>query len=166
MAGDLTGRKFGSWTVITYGKLTPYGKRSWVCECECGVRKEVDGRNLERKKSTRCRSCAAKLNSARTQTHGKSESIVYRRWLTIKTRCYNQRSAMWKTCGAYGFKMDSEWQFDFPAFYACVGDPPSDHHVIDLIDPLKDFVPGNVRWATQGEQRDTAKKMRERVPDV
>lgn len=41
---DLTGCKFDYLTVIEYA-----GDRKWLCECECGGRKVIDGGELRRK---------------------------------------------------------------------------------------------------------------------
>jgi hypothetical protein len=35
---DLTGKKFGRWTVLSYA-----GKASWNCLCECGNARDVPG---------------------------------------------------------------------------------------------------------------------------
>lgn len=35
---DLTGEKFGKWTVLRYVE-----KSKWLCKCECGVEKDVAG---------------------------------------------------------------------------------------------------------------------------
>lgn len=46
---DLTGKKFGSWTVEEY-----LGHQKWLCKCECGTTKEVGGQSLRDGKSTSC----------------------------------------------------------------------------------------------------------------
>ena len=45
---DLTGQKFGRWTVISYDQIgSDQGKRSkWFCQCECGTKRSVLQRNL------------------------------------------------------------------------------------------------------------------------
>ena len=40
---DLTGKKFGTLTVIEY-----LGKSTWLCRCDCGTMKKVKGDNLRR----------------------------------------------------------------------------------------------------------------------
>lgn len=50
---DITGQTFGRWTVLSYeGKLTKQSK--WLCQCKCGVVKEVLYTALS---SGRSRSC-------------------------------------------------------------------------------------------------------------
>jgi len=56
---DLTGRVFGSWTVVSYaGKRD--GKQWWLCQCGCehGTIKEVVSGNLKNGRSSRCPVCA------------------------------------------------------------------------------------------------------------
>jgi len=40
MGRDLTGEKFGKWTVLHKGERK-YGLDHWVCQCECGTVKEI-----------------------------------------------------------------------------------------------------------------------------
>lgn len=50
---DLTGKKFGRWTVLKQGNKK--GKRLyWLCKCECGTIKEVSGESLRSGKSKSC----------------------------------------------------------------------------------------------------------------
>ena len=45
---DLSGRRFGSWTVLRYTK------QKWLCLCDCGVEREVWTRLLNGGQSTSC----------------------------------------------------------------------------------------------------------------
>lgn len=50
---DLTGQKFGRWIVVR--KAPRKGERTfWLCRCECGKEKEVNGEVLKRGASTSC----------------------------------------------------------------------------------------------------------------
>lgn len=53
---DLTGKKFGKWTVVEEAKNANNKACStrWLCRCECGRMKEVYTGNLLRGKSTSC----------------------------------------------------------------------------------------------------------------
>ena len=46
---DLTGQRFGSWTVIAQGPAY-----SWLCQCDCGTQRNVQSKNLKNGKSTSC----------------------------------------------------------------------------------------------------------------
>lgn len=53
MVEDLTGKRFGLWTVID--RATNHGKsQRWNCICDCGTKKEVFGKYLKNGKSTSC----------------------------------------------------------------------------------------------------------------
>lgn len=47
---DLTGRRFGGWTVLRYK-----GHQKWLCRCDCGREGEVSGYNLLHCLSQSCR---------------------------------------------------------------------------------------------------------------
>lgn len=54
---DLTGQRFGRWTVIEKAKRDPskkgFGVR-WICRCDCGTIKEVQGQMLREGTSISC----------------------------------------------------------------------------------------------------------------
>ena len=52
---DLTGQKFGQWTVVERAKdKTKSRGAKWLCECSCGIRKVLFGKNLKNGKSKSC----------------------------------------------------------------------------------------------------------------
>jgi hypothetical protein len=60
---DLTGQKFGKWTVLKIDSKIR-GKYKYLCQCDCGNISSIYGMNLKRKLSTKCRDCAS-LNYSR-----------------------------------------------------------------------------------------------------
>ena len=50
---DLTGQKFGRWTVLERD-LSKKGTAYWICECECGTKKSVCGSSLRGGVSSSC----------------------------------------------------------------------------------------------------------------
>lgn len=50
---ELTGKKFGRWTVIKRVQSRCH-KSYWLCQCECGVEREVIGKSLSSGKSRSC----------------------------------------------------------------------------------------------------------------
>lgn len=58
MREDLTGRKFGRWTVINYA-----GSRKWHCICECGAHRMVWSSALKSQRSRGCHRCGKKKNN-------------------------------------------------------------------------------------------------------
>ena len=51
---DLTGQKFGKWTVIARAENTNDNRAQWLCQCECGNQKIVIGKSLRNGSSTSC----------------------------------------------------------------------------------------------------------------
>lgn len=51
---DLTGKKFGRWTVICEAGKNSWGQTLWQCICTCGKIKEVFGSNLKSYHSKSC----------------------------------------------------------------------------------------------------------------
>lgn len=55
LAQDLTGKKFGRWTVLEKtDEVTSDRDRYWLCQCECGTVKKVRGSSLRRGLSNSC----------------------------------------------------------------------------------------------------------------
>lgn len=55
---DLTGQRFGRWTVLyrdgTYVGIEGNTVPLWYCRCDCGTEKRVSGRNLREGSSLSC----------------------------------------------------------------------------------------------------------------
>ena len=51
---DLTGQKFGYWTVLNISKNRIADEVMWTCMCECGTIRDVSGHALKRGSSTSC----------------------------------------------------------------------------------------------------------------
>ena len=70
---ELTGRTFGSWTVLEKVPVSPYRKSRgdhnvyWICRCACGYVKDVRGTGLTTGGTSKCRSCGAREVQARTK---------------------------------------------------------------------------------------------------
>ena len=50
---DLTNQKFGLWTVLYKVPKNQSGS-NWMCRCECGKEKIINGYNLRKGKTTNC----------------------------------------------------------------------------------------------------------------
>lgn len=65
---DLSGRRFGMLTVIRpEGRTANTGTVRWLCRCDCGAEKQIDGGSLRRPNGTR--SCGCLRGRLRTATH-------------------------------------------------------------------------------------------------
>lgn len=55
---DIAGKTFGKWTVICVDEQHSSKNTYWVCRCECGIEKSVDGTHLRKGRSVSCRRCS------------------------------------------------------------------------------------------------------------
>ena len=67
-------------------------------------------------------------------------------------RCTNQNAMDYERYGGRGITVCEEWRGSFQAFFAHIGPRPSLAYSVERIDNDKGYEPGNVCWATRGEQ--------------
>lgn len=147
-AKDLTGQRFGLWTVLERDKTQAYVY--WICHCDCGTVKSVRSMSLLNGGS---QSCGCLRNgSSNTRSHGMTGTPEFVAWQNMKARCYSLSCIQFKDYGGRGISVCDEWLHDFQAFYDHVGPRPSSQHSLDRIDNNGDYEPGNVRWATRAQQ--------------
>lgn len=94
------------------------------------------------------------------QEHGQTRGGVltpeYRSWRKIKERCFNPKDKGFALYSQRG--MWPPWRTDFLAFLEHIGPRPSPWHSVERIDNTKGYIPGNVRWATAGEQANNTRR--------
>lgn len=119
---DLTGGKYGRWTVIKKSQAFSATKPLWDCECECGTRRAVLRNHL---RSGHSRSCGCLKTEVSSQTNSAKlkPGMVFNR-LTVIERCGSERthdkrasSALWLCrcqCGnltkATSYKLTSNYK--------------------------------------------------------
>lgn len=147
------------------------------CRCKCGVEKEVRLSELKDGKSLCCRSCSSKAKMAHSReadpeafaahmkraaaaraTMNGSKYTPEEKYAAIlfagaKQRCTNPESVAYKDYGGRGIKFYFS-SIEEAARYMVEehGARPSSAHSIDRIDNDRHYEPGNLRWATRGEQ--------------
>lgn len=167
---DLTGHKFGTWTVLKFVGGKPQSK--WLCVCVCGIHREVTGANLRSGHSKSCgvctRSAQAHLNALNRNNKGEDNPRAKKTKLREGTS-YLITSDIWykRAAGIYysarkrgvpvGFKSAMEFAsyvkaiapkecpvFSKPFVGRGVGFSPWSPS-IDKIDPHKGYIRGNVQ---------------------
>jgi hypothetical protein len=130
---DLTGKRFGKWTVMKYARQKAYycggrrfSKRMWLCRCDCGVQKEVEHHNLTEGLSKKCQQC-------RCTSHGMYSTRIYGVWRNLKQ----------------SDKLPKKW-LDFDAFREAVADPPDKKARLTRYDRTKPYSSRNTFWMYSG----------------
>jgi hypothetical protein len=155
---NITGALYGRWLVLGYeGRVGT--NHNWLCRCDCGTQKVVQGNNLKSGKSTSCGCFHAEVTAANNKTHGLARTPEHRIWCGMKSRCSLPNRLSWKDYGGRGIKVCKRWQ-RFENFLSDMGPRPSPKHSIERDDVNGDYEPGNCRWATKLEQANNTRANR------
>ncbi len=147
---DIRGRRFNRLTVIGYSHRHHRAYRYfWLCRCDCG-RESIVSRNELVSGSTGSCGCLGRESRIK---HGMSGTREYSCWENMITRCTVKSHRSYGNYGGSGVRVCLEWMDSFEAFYEHIGPCPSPRHSVDRFpDRGGSYEPGNVRWATPGEQ--------------
>lgn len=155
---DLTGQKFGRLTVLRQD----YNKNSnnyWLCKCDCGNIKSIRTEHLKDGSTVSCGCYSREITSKRSITHNKTKTRLYRIWISMKCRCYDEKHETYKNYGGRGIKICDEWLSDFMNFYNWAMENGYDENAprnictIDRIDVNGNYEPDNCRFVDMKVQQ-------------
>ena len=148
---NLTGKRFGKWTVISL--VSHIGKAKWNCICDCGRSGQILSNSLLRGRSLSCKHCVNYSHIHKIHGHTSRSSKptnTYISWDCMIQRCTNTNNVAYHNYGGRGITICDEW-LDFKNFLRDMGERPSGK-TLDRIDNNKGYDITNCRWATKSEQ--------------
>jgi hypothetical protein len=152
---DLSGKIFSRLKVIQRADNDAHGNAQWLCRCECGNNVTITGTRLIRHIIKSCGCLRRDSCIERSTTHGKKKTRIYRIWLNMKNRCYNEKDPHYDYWGGRGITVCDEWCNDFKAFYEwAMSHGYADDLSVDRRNNDENYCPENCRWATFKEQTD------------
>jgi hypothetical protein len=150
---DLTGKRYGRWTVLKETPNPKPGRQSrWHCRCDCGKEKPaVLYGSLVGRRSESCGCLRMEgLIKPTHQVHGQ-RNPTYRSWRNMRTRCYNSRHPSYRQYGLRGITVCPQWQDDFDQFFKDMG-PRPEGLTLERENNEGHYTPGNCKWGTRCEQ--------------
>lgn len=151
---DDVGKVYGRLTVEAYGPADASGAITLTCRCTCGGLVTATRSNVRLGKTTSCGCYQRAQTSQANLVHGRAHSPLYQVWAGMRTRCGDPNAPGYAKYGALGVRVCQRWQDSFELFLSDMGERPSPQHSLDRWpNPHGHYEPGNVRWATIGEQR-------------
>jgi hypothetical protein len=160
------GQSFHKWSIVDPTYIYRHKNRYVVCQCVCGIVKEVAVVHLVHGRSRACHSCGAKegaidrakstyrgtppVNLQHGHTHTGYKSPTYRSWGAMLARCENPKHRKWRWYGGRGITVCEQWH-TFTNFLADMGERPPGK-TLDRKENTLGYFPENCRWATIKQQ--------------
>ena len=160
---DLTGRVFGTWTVLNRVESKTTKHVQYLARCACGTESVVKSQHLREGNSKSCFKCRRASLIEEHTSHGMSDDAVYAVWCEMKRRCRNPRSSQFHYYGGRGIAVDERWN-DFATFWSDMKDGYRPGLELDRIDNDGPYSRENCRWTTRKVQ--TRNTRRNRIIDT
>lgn len=151
---QMINKKFGKWLVLQRTEeRDSHGSIKYLCKCECGKEKLVDGYSLRSGISKYCIGCKNQKRYGKKKN--KRINIIYN---GMKARCYNSNTPEYKNYGGRGIKICDEWLDNYWNFENwAINNGYKNNLSIDRINNDENYEPNNCRWATRIQQQNNTR---------
>jgi hypothetical protein len=148
---DLTGKKFGRLTVLSFSHMDKNGNAIWISKCECGT--EILRRGYEIK-SGHIKSCGClKLKHGELLNHRKTGiPRLYQCWINMIKRCTKPNNLKYPDYGGRGITICVEWLEYIPFREWALSTGYQNSLTLDRKDNNGNYEPLNCQWVTIKEQ--------------
>jgi hypothetical protein len=151
--GDLTGNKFGRWTVVRMLDERIRKQTSCLCRCECGNESRVIATRMRNGTSRSCGCLNIEIVKSAKSTHGLSSTNLFGTWANLKDRCLNSESRSYKNYGGRCITVCDEWIESSQNFMEwALSNGYAKGLSLDRINNDGPYAPENCRWTTARAQ--------------
>lgn len=126
--------------------------RMGIFKCHCGEKILCKIYSITSGSTKSCGCIRNGKNTARSKKHGMYNTVEYAAWESMKSRCYNIKSAGYKDYGGRGIVVCEEWKNSFSVFYKDMGDKPEKNYSLERLDVNGNYEKSNCKWGTKEEQ--------------
>lgn len=153
MVLDLSGQKYGYWTVLEIAENN-HGVIKWLCRCDCGKIATIRTGNL---RSGASKSCGChQYDHLRNRKRNYPQDVRIKRleniWNNMKKRCMDRNNINYKNYGGRNIKICDEWK-DYVSFARwALNNGYADKLTIERINNEGNYEPSNCKWITKQEQ--------------
>lgn len=153
------GDRFSRLTIIEEVEMR-YGRRYFLCKCDCGTIKEIGLNNFNKGKTESCGCLHSEITRKRNFKHGLYGTRIHKSWRHMIDRCQNPKDKRFVHYGGRGIKVCSEWQ-EFINFYEwAIANGYNDTLTIERKDVDGDYCTDNCMWATCKQQQNNRRNNR------
>ena len=157
---EMVGKRFGRLVVIgESAQRKKDGSICYLCKCDCGKTKIINGMNLRRGDTLSC-GCYNReiISKPLTKIY---DTPLYKCWQSMKQRCLNNKSQSYNNYGKRGIGVCDDWKDNFIIFKNwAINNGYKKGLTLDRIDNNGNYEPSNCRWVTMSKQQNNKRTNR------